>query len=447
MASCFRFAIYRIVLIHSFVGALFCANAPFAQAQSTGPQALVREVQHETLGDRIRVLITLDRPIQFVEGTATDPYRIFFDLQGTRPAGTLMSKMPVGDPILRRIRVAQYQPGITRVVLDVGRPAPYTALLLSNPSRLLVEISRAATLAQTRAVAALPAAAMVPINSEAVSVKPQLDEGKTAIAMSMPSNIPAPRVRTEMPSSSGAPLDTKLVSHAEPRAYADPAALLRAARAGNPTAQFELANLYAAGRGVERDPGAAATWYRAAALQGNTVAASNLGVLYANGTGVPQNDAEAVNWFRKAAEAGYAGGKSNLGSMYIAGRGLPQSDALGAKWVLPAAQEGIPEAQYALGTLYANGRGVPQDEAQAVRWFKAAATQGYVPAQVLLGKIYSAGSGVPRDYSEAYSWFALAAASGDREGLSGMNSLAPRLTADQLAQAQLRALVLAQSRR
>jgi len=44
---------------------------------------------------------------------------------------------------VQRIRVAQYQPGITRIVLDLARPAPYTATFLANPPRLVVEVLRA----------------------------------------------------------------------------------------------------------------------------------------------------------------------------------------------------------------------------------------------------------------------------------------------------------------
>ncbi len=492
-------------------------------AQIAGRKAQVTAIQHQTAGDRIRVVVFFDRPVRFVEGTAVDPYRIFFDLQGARPAGALASITAVGDPILRRIRVAQYQPGITRVVLDVDRPAPYSAAFLSDPPRLVVEISRTAALAQARIVAApasTPTPALAP-PTPAATASPQLAASRTPPAGLAPLNqrkpsdslvtpvaIPAPpAAKAQAPAGSLAPSDSKLASRFGAGASGDPSTLLQAARHGDPNAQFQMGDLYMTGRGVGRDPAAAAAWYRAAAQQGHAVAASNLGVLYANGRGVPQSDAEAVTWFRKAADAGDAGGENNLGSMYIAGRGVEQSDTLGAKWVFSAAQHGAPEAQYALGTLYANGRGVPRDDAQAVKWLQAAATQGYAPAQLVLGKMYVAGAGVPRDYAEAmrqfrnadtpeawyqlgllyqqglgaaasdaeaavwwlkaaqrglaeaqyalgrlyldrdpvgaYSWFALAAASGDKEAIAAMKSLAPRLTAQQLAEAQQRALALA----
>jgi uncharacterized protein len=481
--------------IHTIL-AVFVLTGLCALAQIAGPQARVTAIQHQAAGDRIRVVVHFDRPVRFVQGTAVDPYRIFFDVQGACPAGALASVTEVGDSTLRRIRVAQYQPGITRVVLDMARPAPYSAAFLSDPPRLVIEISRTAALGQTRTV---PAPASTPMHSA------PLNQRKPSELVATP-----PAGKAQAPAGSLAPSDSKLASRFGAAANGDFVALMQQAKRGDPNAQFQIGDLYMTGHGVARDPAIAAAWYKAAAQHGHAIAASNLGVLYAEGRGVPQSDAEAVNWFRKAADAGDAGGENNLGSMYIAGRGVEQSDVLGAKWVLSAAQHGAPEAQYALGTLYANGRGVPQDDAEAFKWLQAAAAQGYAPAQLVLGKMYAAGAGVPRDYAHAmsyfrsantpeawyqlgllyqqglgapasdaeaavwwlkaaerglaeaqyaigclyltrdpvaaYAWFALAAASGDKEGVAAMKSLASRLTPQQLAEGQQRARARAQPR-
>ena len=494
--------VVRLILLPLAILTFFVLASGSAFAQMASGQAQVTAVEHQATVDRVRVVVHFDRPVRFVEGTAADPYRIFFDLQGTRPADALAARTAVGDFPLRRIRVSQYQPGITRVVLDVDGPVPYSASFLADPPRLVVEISRTAAVAQSRIVAA-PAATPA-ATTPAVPRKPS-DSPVT------PAAIPAPSAATaQVSTGSVAPSDSKLASRIGAAAFGDPDTVLQAAQRGDPNAQFQMGDMFMTGRGVQRDPAAAAAWYRAAAQQGYAAAAGNLGVLYANGWGVPQSDAEAVNWFRKAADAGDAGGENNLGSMYITGRGVEQSDALGAKWMSSAAQLGVPEAQYAFGTLYANGRGVPRDDAQAVKWLKAAAGQGYVPAQLVLGRMYVAGAGVPRDYAEAmrnfrsadtpeawyqlglmyqqglgatasdaeaavwwlkaaqrglaeaqhaigrlyldrdpveaYSWFALAAAAGHKESAAAMNSLAPRLTAQQLSEAQQRALAMAQPR-
>jgi hypothetical protein len=72
---------------------------------------------------------------------------------------------------------------------------------------------------------------------------------------------------------------------------------LRAAEAGYPEAQFNVAAMLDTGRGVTSDIGRAATWYGRAASHGVKRAAYNLGQLYETGQGVPRNPDIARAWF------------------------------------------------------------------------------------------------------------------------------------------------------
>ena len=70
-----------------------------------------------------------------------DPDRIFFDLPDTRLVSTLVGKsFDVQDGFLKKIRVAQYQKESTRVVLEVDDVTEYSAFLLPNPYRLIIDI-------------------------------------------------------------------------------------------------------------------------------------------------------------------------------------------------------------------------------------------------------------------------------------------------------------------
>ncbi len=71
----------------------------------------------------------------------------------------------------------------------------------------------------------------------------------------------------------------------------------RAAEAGLPEAEFNVAAMLDSGRGTAADVAQAATWYARAAMHGNRRAAYNLGQLYAAGEGVPRNVALARAWF------------------------------------------------------------------------------------------------------------------------------------------------------
>ena len=72
---------------------------------------------------------------------------------------------------------------------------------------------------------------------------------------------------------------------------------------------------------VLKDAAEAVRWYRKAAEQGRADAQFNLGNMYSAGRGVLKDDAEAVRWYRKAAEQGAADAQFNLGISYATGEG------------------------------------------------------------------------------------------------------------------------------
>jgi N-acetylmuramoyl-L-alanine amidase len=106
-----------------------------------GGLPLVTGIRHWSTPDYTRVAIDLEQEVKYEAGRVPDPDRIFFDLHDTKLASTLVGKtFDVSDGFLRRIRVAQYQPGLTRVVLEVDNVSDYSAFLLPNPYRLIIDI-------------------------------------------------------------------------------------------------------------------------------------------------------------------------------------------------------------------------------------------------------------------------------------------------------------------
>ncbi len=102
---------------------------------------LVTGIRHWSTGDYTRVAIDLETEVKYEAGRVPDPDRIFFDLHDTKLASTLVGKsFDVSDGFLKRIRVAQFQRGLTRVVLEVDDVAEYSAFLLPNPYRLIIDI-------------------------------------------------------------------------------------------------------------------------------------------------------------------------------------------------------------------------------------------------------------------------------------------------------------------
>ncbi|PYX30354.1 MAG: N-acetylmuramoyl-L-alanine amidase [Acidobacteria bacterium] len=101
----------------------------------------VTAIRHWSTPDYTRVAIDLESDIEFDSQRIAHPDRIFFDLRSTRLASTLVGKsFDVDDGFLKKIRVAQFQPGRTRVVLEVDNFSDYDAFLLPNPYRLIIDI-------------------------------------------------------------------------------------------------------------------------------------------------------------------------------------------------------------------------------------------------------------------------------------------------------------------
>ena len=101
----------------------------------------ITSIRHWSTPDYTRVAIDLEQDIKFASQRLDHPDRIFFDLYDTKLASTLVGKtFDVDDGFLKKIRVAQFKPGKTRVVLEVDDLSDYDAFLLPNPSRLIIDI-------------------------------------------------------------------------------------------------------------------------------------------------------------------------------------------------------------------------------------------------------------------------------------------------------------------
>ncbi|MGH9571884.1 MAG: N-acetylmuramoyl-L-alanine amidase, partial [Candidatus Angelobacter sp.] len=109
--------------------------------QPLGRMPRLTGIRHWSTPDYVRVAIDLEQEVQYQAGRVPHPDRIFFDLYGVKLASDLVGKsFDVEAGFLHRIRVAQYKPNMARVVLDVDDVAEYSAFLLPNPYRLIIDI-------------------------------------------------------------------------------------------------------------------------------------------------------------------------------------------------------------------------------------------------------------------------------------------------------------------
>jgi N-acetylmuramoyl-L-alanine amidase len=111
-----------------------------------GPLAVVTGIRHWSTASYTRVAIDLNvaagEEVKYEAARVENPDRIFFDLGHARLAPELAGKSfnVTDDGFLTRVRAAQFSGEVTRVVLDVHQVAEYSAFLLPNPYRLIIDI-------------------------------------------------------------------------------------------------------------------------------------------------------------------------------------------------------------------------------------------------------------------------------------------------------------------
>lgn len=101
----------------------------------------VTAVQYWSSPDYTRVTIDLQQDVRFVSQRISHPDRIFFDLKNAKLASHLVGQsFAVDDGLVKRVRVAQFKPGLARVVVETTTRASYNASLVLNPPRLVIDI-------------------------------------------------------------------------------------------------------------------------------------------------------------------------------------------------------------------------------------------------------------------------------------------------------------------
>ena len=107
----------------------------------------VRDVRFTSENDVTRVVIELSNEAVFHTERIDNPDRVFFDLPHFVPrlaAGKQRNaQLTVGGRHIRQIRVAENQPGLTRLVFDMESPeVVFKANIALDPPRLIVEFRR-----------------------------------------------------------------------------------------------------------------------------------------------------------------------------------------------------------------------------------------------------------------------------------------------------------------
>ena len=206
----------------------------------------------------------------------------------------------------------------------------------------------------------------------------------------------------------------------------------RAETRGDINAAFALATQLLDDKSGKRDPARAGALLEKAAAAGHPAANYNLAIalLAANREA---DDKRAVASLETAAKAQVGDAMYALGVLAKQGRGMPESEEVAARWMKQAAAAGniAGEVEYAI--MLFNGTGVEKNEAAAASLFRRAAWQGNPIAQNRLAKLYQFGLGISPDTIEAAAWHLAARSQGLKD--AALDDLFERLKPEQQARA------------
>jgi type II secretory pathway predicted ATPase ExeA len=88
-----------------------------------------------------RVVINLDDHIKYDAYRLAAPDRVYLNLYGTKLSHVLLGRtFLIKDALLRKIRIAEHGQAITRVTLETSQRCDYSIAVISNPTRLSVEL-------------------------------------------------------------------------------------------------------------------------------------------------------------------------------------------------------------------------------------------------------------------------------------------------------------------
>lgn len=105
----------------------------------------VSEVRYWSAPDHTRIVVDSDQPLSFQTMELAAPIRLVVDLKDARAAASLRS-LAIGDSIVHRVRVAQFDAGTVRLVMDLVQPVQSSVFVLNSfedkPCRLVIDLNR-----------------------------------------------------------------------------------------------------------------------------------------------------------------------------------------------------------------------------------------------------------------------------------------------------------------
>ena len=125
-------------------------NKTTSRSEHSGKIVQVNSIKHTSQADYTRITVNLEQDVHFESQRLDHPDRVFFDLKDARLASRLLgSSVNVEDGRVKKIRMAQYQPGRARIVIETDGRASFSASLESDPPRLVIDVKGDSSASET----------------------------------------------------------------------------------------------------------------------------------------------------------------------------------------------------------------------------------------------------------------------------------------------------------
>jgi N-acetylmuramoyl-L-alanine amidase len=164
-------------------------------AQTVRPaQHNVSAVRHWSASGSTRVAIEVSGEFEYRSDRLHNPERVYYDILNAHPKfdGKRLYTEDLDDPFVKRIRVAETTPGVTRIVFDLAGETDISASILSSPDRLIVEVRHIAA----TSAPATPTTAPSTIPSTAVQPPPAITPEPSRVPVGKPAPLESARVES-----------------------------------------------------------------------------------------------------------------------------------------------------------------------------------------------------------------------------------------------------------
>jgi N-acetylmuramoyl-L-alanine amidase len=108
----------------------------FAEASSIE----VKDIRSWSSENYTRVVVDLTNTVEFSKNRLSNPDRLYFDVKDAHISKEINTSIPVGDGILKTVRVSQFNKTTVRVVLDLDEISDYQTFIFDDPARLVIDV-------------------------------------------------------------------------------------------------------------------------------------------------------------------------------------------------------------------------------------------------------------------------------------------------------------------